>query len=589
MMDTESVTETDSAADTATANIMTDRTRMQLVCRVAELETELFLAREALRQSNESKQYLIEYINGWKGNFGPNNVAAVSGAQDIGTSNGAVKRKDSITNVMDTFVECISDEQFVDPKREKSILDEDDVLEDQTPSLVPSTVQDSKPDEESIGQDTVSENRRPSIGCPAVPSEEPLGFTIYHQDDTTTFVYTGGRCQSPCHTIPRRQARPFLDWEHRKLAGNAFVWAEMTAEELTEVFARYAKEHPKHSAEEYHSYFEECIRPAHEERESRLQKAREALLVPLVSIEADEQAQEQDPMIPRTDETEGMVWTTGRLPSPDSRTAEDFENDVQRAFGVESGRTGWSSRTRQQELHNIRYDPGRAAATTFDTGYNPNPYCPPAEVNLDLYNTMVVSNTSVGTTLSQVLDQIHDGGGIYSAVFLNTAGLCTNPRMTTETALIKFLHDSDASSVVKNWKEHTNTSMTVQLVETVSRPIPSRIWAEIDRINLSRVLFIKDGTGFWTPGKVLRQLMRHGVRYPLKVMFNPSLERTMHFHFASLAEAKAAWLAVTRDHTVFDGIPTGFVADPCSGPAYDGESEGLSDGWCEYVRLTEET
>lgn len=202
-------------------------------------------------------------------------------------------------------------------------------------------------------------------------------------------------------------------------------------------------------------------------------------------------------------------------------------------------------------------------------------FATPAEGDRSPYRTVLISNIPAGTMLIDVLDSIK-GGKIYSAVLLDTAGMRTTPPIDTNSALITFVFGRHARLAAESWS-NPKFNTTAQLLRTISRPIPARVMSDVLQNDLSRVLFVYDAQQTWASEDVADRLMRNGAQYPLKSESDGEVPGLMLFHYANLAEARTAWLAVGRDHTFFGEVNRGFFADPCGKPIEKSVAEELME------------
>ncbi|KAI5358528.1 hypothetical protein Slin15195_G109760 [Septoria linicola] len=714
----------------ATSQSMTPA-NMELLYRNAQLKTELRMVKEQLAQAQQSTQYLLQLMSSSAIAVNAHATRSEEPRHQYHENASAV-RKDSVFDALGTSSETTSyskllnfgvDEQpLLDDGAEEGIID--------TPSLVPEAhVTEREHVRDSIGlgishgisPDTSlalsSEGTTTSSSFSGNIATNQPGFSIRQSNGAAVFIPTptiGMTPESSFSSSASSEPLPFLGHEHRSLAGKAFVWVDMSPEELTDVVARYAREHPRHTAEQYRAYFEELIRPAYYQQEKEKEAARAAAIevrgVKAGNVEADGlvrpvqgsrlevigepissepaledntsqlPAQDQEvidalesvagvvaadavesltekspqglehsmhadanftsPLAPESDalasetcasssnapiETEGTlansidppqqradlrpqeeqdpnaaepIPTTGyqppRLYNPDAlNDAKLLQAEFQHG-GASRGRrgrdqlpppprvehddgplsTGYYGRRRDFESSDRRDSKGPAGpdrALRSATSYITYPdethelFATPAEGDAHPFRTVLISDIPIGTSLAEVLDHVR-GGNVFSAICLDTAGMRTTPPLTTNCALVTFVDGRQARKSVKSHSTSRSYPFTVKLLETVSRPIPGRVQADIKQHNLSRILFVHDSKRLWTPNEVVLQLMRSGVRNPLKAETDAEVSGLMLFHFASMAEAKTAWNAVRRDHTFFGDVECGFFADPCGKP-----------------------
>jgi hypothetical protein len=506
-----------------------------------------------------------------------------------------------------------------------------------------------------------STTNTPSTSLASAASQGQRGFWVRKRDGTAVFIATGPMPPpgSSCAALSGPPLPELTGTEHRSLAGKAFVWVDMTPEELTYVIGRYARQHRGHSAEEYRNYFEDVIRPAYREKEKQFLARRGDLLTPLscCSGEAEQQSrlaegreqeaagaadvvaanvvemeQQQQQLLEDVQHSATNILpsggVTGNVPAETSRLAEtspsartEFRKgeyqpprlhnpnalEDAKALQVEfqsSGATsrgrGRDRRPRPRETPYSTVRPSRHEDPEEDTdvseddtriaerpeggrranGKSPRYFAIPFDTQElftgpakdedrdendgSTHRTVLISNIPVHTRLDEILDRIR-GGPIYSAIYLDTARMRTTPPLETNTALITFISGHDARFVADHWDPQTELPITASLLHTFSRPIPTRVLADMQQHDLSRVMCIgNDARQLWTPHAIAMKLMRHGVRYPLRVERKPGVLGLMLFHFASLAQAKAAWLAFGREYAVFGELTGGFSADPCA-------------------------
>ncbi|PIA90541.1 hypothetical protein CB0940_10993 [Cercospora beticola] len=268
---------------------------MNLLYRNAQLETELRLVKDQLAQAQQSTQYLLRLLSGSSNLQPAHNMN--NGAEPPSDTILPVMRKDSVTEVLEKPKESVPAAPLVNFEGTDSLLDLNAVeaAAGNTEPALQAHIHPRKLKPDSIGLGisqtsssrssiamTTTEEATPSSSF-ANPSfrqqQQQPGFTIRQSDGTSMFVPTPSMdnpLETPFRSMTSSESLPILGHEHRSLAGKAFVWVEMTSEELTEVIARYAKEHPRHTAEEYRSYFEDVIRPAYHQQERERAQAREA-------------------------------------------------------------------------------------------------------------------------------------------------------------------------------------------------------------------------------------------------------------------------------------------------------------------------
>ncbi|PPJ51663.1 hypothetical protein CBER1_08762 [Cercospora berteroae] len=281
---------------------------MSLLYRNAQLETELRLVKEQLTQAQQSNQYLLRLLAD-SSNSQPAPLTNIGANLRLDTII-PVTRKDSVTEVTERPKEFVPIAPLVSFEETDSLLDlnavEAAACNTEPTSQAHIHPRKLKPDSIGLGISEANSSRSSFAmttteeATPSFKSDNPSfrqqqqqqqpGFTIRQSDGTSMFVPTPPM-DNPRETPFRSMATsaeplPFLGHEHRSLAGKAFVWVDMTPEELTEVIARYAREHPRHTAEEYRSYFEDVIRPAYLQQERERAQAREA------QVESDSVAQD---------------------------------------------------------------------------------------------------------------------------------------------------------------------------------------------------------------------------------------------------------------------------------------------------------
>ncbi|KAF2212598.1 hypothetical protein CERZMDRAFT_84257 [Cercospora zeae-maydis SCOH1-5] len=266
---------------------------MNLVYRNAQLETELRLVKEQLVQSHQSTQYLLGLLSG----------SSKADPQGDRIDNNALKfhcdtntrgpRKDSVADVLEKAKEC-------DPLAPLVSFEETDCLIDidapETAADNAKVMSQAHMPSQKLIKDTVglgisqtnsshssfaltTEEATPSSNFDNPTSGQQSDFTIRQSDGTVLVVPTpqvGDSFETPPRKMQSSDPYPFSGHEHRRLAGNAFVWVDMTPDELSKAIANWAKENPRHTAEEYRTYFEDIIRPAYHERARETAKARES-------------------------------------------------------------------------------------------------------------------------------------------------------------------------------------------------------------------------------------------------------------------------------------------------------------------------
>ncbi|CAK1368354.1 unnamed protein product [Cercospora beticola] len=268
---------------------------MNLLYRNAQLETELRLVKDQLAQAQQSTQYLLRILSESSNPQPAHNVD--NSANPRLDTIFPVARKDSVTEVLEKPKESSPAAPLVNFEGTDSLLDLNAVeaAAGNTEPALQAHLHPRKLKPDSIGLGisqtnssrssfamTITEEATPSssFANPSVRQQQQQpGFTIRQSDGTSMFVPTppmDDPTETSFRSMTSSEPLPILGHEHRSLAGKAFVWVEMTPEELTEVIARYAKEHPRHTAEEYRSYFEDVIRPAYHQQERERAQAREA-------------------------------------------------------------------------------------------------------------------------------------------------------------------------------------------------------------------------------------------------------------------------------------------------------------------------
>lgn len=209
----------------------------------------------------------------------------------------------------------------------------------------------------------------------------------------------------------------------------------------------------------------------------------------------------------------------------------------------------------------------------------------PAEGDRHPCRTVLITNIPSTTTLHSVLSNIKNAGKIFSATYLDTAGMRTTPKVETNTVLLTFVSGKRAENFAKRHNTEEETiflssstesipyKANVTLLHTPTRPIPAYILRQVRENNLSRVLFVHDHLQRWDLDQVEYELLRGGARKPFHISYDAEVTGLMVFEFASLAEGKKAWEVVQRDYGFFQGVGHGFYGDPCEGKVGKGEGE----------------
>lgn len=306
---------------------------MSLLYRNAQLETELRLVKEELAQAQGSTQYLLRLLSDSSNSQPAHNVHG--GAIPRLDTIIPVARKDSVTEISERPKESAAVAPLIGFEEADSLLDLN-AAEAAAGSTEPTSQahihpRKLKPDSIGLGISqpnssqssfamTTTEEVTPSSHSnnPSFRQQQP-GFKIRQSDGTSVFVPTpqmDNPLETPFRSMASPEPLPFLGHEHRSLAGKAFVWVEMTAEELTEVIVRYAREHPRHTAEEYRSYFEDVIRPAYHEQERNRAQAREA------QVEGEGVVKDIDEPSTNSSHSGGDEGGAAEAPSPEGESSE---------------------------------------------------------------------------------------------------------------------------------------------------------------------------------------------------------------------------------------------------------------------------
>ncbi|GIZ49784.1 hypothetical protein CKM354_001281100 [Cercospora kikuchii] len=692
---------------------------MNLLYRNAQLETELRIVKEQLAQAQQSTQYLLRLLSD-SSNSQPALLSS-NGANPQLDTIIPVARKDSVTEFLEKPKESVPAAPLVNFEGTDSLLDLN-AVEAAAGSTEPTSQahihpRKLKPDSIGLGISqthssqssfamTTTEEATPSCNSanPSFRQQQQSGFTIRQSDGTSMFVPTppmDNPLETPFRSMTSSEPPPILGHEHRSLAGKAFVWVEMTPEELTDVIARYAKEHPRHTAEEYRSYFEDVIRPAYLQQERERAQAREVL------VKNEGVAQDIGEPSTNSSQSGGEEGSADKASSPEGESSgepikaqtmvdenstvgekvpPEVKDDVcsSEPANVASSTSVYASEGQSSEAHltqtgsrfdgptpsngpRIEFDataerfvakeleaeasrdfapeadlvlaaanvtPSTTVTSTPSTAdyqpprlYNPTALCDakilqaefqnrvpsrgrrhmdrsarperhdskapgypegcvrpgfsntayttyPNEVS-DLFataaegdehpqRTVLITNIPSSTTLLDVLSTIRSGQ-IFSSIFVDTRSMRTKPRISTATALVTFLHGRDALDFTKHSTEHP---FSVQLLPTVSRPIHPSTESS------TRILSISDPKNIWTPNEVVLRLIANGVPHPLKAESTTETPGLLLFHFASMAEARLAHHAISRDYTFFGNVEKGYFKDPCDSkplPAHTGK------------------
>lgn len=214
------------------------------------------------------------------------------------------------------------------------------------------------------------------------------------------------------------------------------------------------------------------------------------------------------------------------------------------------------------------------------------------------HRSVLITNIPPNTTLSQVLDRVK-GGKIVSATYMETAGMRTKPYMETNSALIVFFAGRDAAKFVQHSKENkfiffwsekweAPFKATAKMLDSPSRPIPQALLKGILQDGMTRMVFVHGGPPGLTPRLVMEHVVEgnDSIKQPLNMGVDQ--DGVMFLEFASIAEAKAVWQAISK---TFTGLSRGFLRDPCERPldtVQNAQSASLGEGQSDATEDADE-
>ena len=421
-----------------------------------------------------------------------------------------------------------------------------------------------------------------------IPTPSPEGETVFNRDF----------CSGPQGLRSKRPV-PIADYEHNRLLGAACFVEAKTVEEQAEHWIEYARQNPRHSSEEWQSYYQNVIRPAY------LQKSRVAPLIETESALHDGTTSAQGLSKPQNIQMEtkpessnsnSQIVTTApkqsSVLSREASPAEDIQeysspsmvpsnyrfvecqpidhfND-QRESGLKVNHRP-PKPTGLRQRSNLRSDlrPQDNRQAHWPTSVE-GLFFKPDPKDKSHRRTVLISKVPANISLAEVLSRVR-GGQIVSSVLLATAGMKTTPYMDTNAVMFQFLCAEDAERYVNHCAENPvrfqsgngdiSLQANVELVPTATRPLLPYLLHDIGQHSLTRVLYVFDPCDQWTPETVTDKFTRY---YGIKIPLNAGRDKdgVMLFEFSGMAEAKTAWEMVDRDLEAFGTVEKGFLPDP---------------------------
>ena len=193
--------------------------------------------------------------------------------------------------------------------------------------------------------------------------------------------------------------------------------------------------------------------------------------------------------------------------------------------------------------------------------------------NPELYRTVMITNVPTTMMLATVVNKVR-GGRIVDAKYLETAGMRTQPPITTNTVLVEFLHANDAATFVQFTQKHdillfhddagSTVKLTARLMDTPSRRLPPGLYHNMHQRGLTRVLFIVDKDEEWETEEVIEELQGRHPELKKPLSAGGDENGVLYFKFADVRDAGNAWEIVNRDARFFHGASKGFWPDPCA-------------------------
>ncbi|EME39443.1 hypothetical protein DOTSEDRAFT_179990 [Dothistroma septosporum NZE10] len=455
------------------------------------------------------------------------------------------------------------------------------------------------------------------------------GFMTYDSGGNPSFFHT----PSPKFPIASRGPRSeriqhagpaiFADHEHKRLMGAATFIEDMSETDQEEHWAKYGKENPRHSAEEWKAYYHDRIRLAFLARQTAPHSVPATHPLAL-SIHADPILCDTSPEREHIDPTDqakqikptykvarALENVTSEIDTKPKNpwsfgTAYDQSLLEARAFLNEATpggqRPARSSRSRFQALEEdsivasptpafeaianevdqgettLRRDsPPKTSRNSYSRGcYPADPadlFHKPRAEDRNVHRTVLIANIPPIITLAQVLDTVR-GGKIFSATYHETAKFRTSPPTTTNTITVVFVNGKHAQKFVEHSLSYpvilepslieSSTPAAVSLLPTPTRPIPERLLYQAIPAGLTRVLYVYElSPKLKEPGAVLAKIQQiePSVPWPLKAGYDE--DGVMVLEYASMSEAEMAWMVVNNCPQEFPGVSKGFLGDPC--------------------------
>jgi hypothetical protein len=581
-----------------------------LVHRNAALETELRLVKEQLTQAHNANQYLLHRMSDPQNTlafFPRQGVAPQTGIETQGRAIagriGARKahdqtRRDSLIDHPAPVEEGPADYDllsFDDPSEDDAPAKQTTTAEHIPTASLPRTYDEEGPSASAIPPASAAsqgsggrgnhESSEGNVASDDPSSEQPAssskqhGFYIKQNNGKSVFVSTQAPEPRGDFRIPH--PAPFHHREHARLMGMACFLEDKADDEMAEFWMNHAAYNPRHSAVEYQTYFDTVIRPAYEET----MRAREVALGSSgYSVDKSESTSQGDVDAMRACEVEvGNSENSSSMDKSESTGQGEMATTLPAAAASASDekfeerqvisapiKVDLNEAERIPGYHRSDHRPSQAPMSIEDL------FAQAEDDEEDAMRTIVISGIPPNIILSSVLDAVR-GGTVYKAEMLVTAGMRTTPPIETNSVMITFIHGRDAQNTAHEYTAERALSFsstegeapspaTVQLITTVSRPIPWWTSRALRQHNLTRVLFIHDHHQRWQLDQVVRQIIatRPDVPQPLKAFIDPEVVGLMLLEFASMSEAKAAWDAVNRNYYFFQDVSRGFAVDPCS-------------------------